>query len=62
MLEWKDVLPLVLEAFGGQDPASAACILEFLRVLAEEVNEGRKINLTVRSTAPVSSSSPMMRF
>jgi transportin-3 len=48
MTEWKDVLPLVISTFGAKDQASLACILEFLRVLAEEVTEGRKINLTVR--------------
>ena len=44
MIEWKDVIQLVgstLSSSGGD------CVLEFLRVLPEEVTEGRKINLTV---------------
>jgi len=45
MLEWKDVLQLVVSTLGS-DPASIACVLEFLHVLPEEVTEGRKINLT----------------
>jgi len=32
----------------GNDAESHACILDFLKVLPEEVTEGRKINLTVR--------------
>ena len=45
MLEWKDVLPAVGTALGN---SASDCILEFLRVLPEEVTEGRKINLSVR--------------
>ncbi|KAF2452741.1 armadillo-type protein [Lineolata rhizophorae] len=45
MTEWKDVLPLVISTLGG-DPASIPSVLEFLRVLPEEVTEGRKINLS----------------
>ncbi len=47
MIEWKDVLPMVVSTLGG-DPESHACMLEFLKVLPEEVTEGRKITLTVR--------------
>lgn len=47
MIEWKDVLSLVLTTLGN-DPQNIACVLEFLHVLPEEVTEGRKINLTVR--------------
>lgn len=43
---WKDVLPTVVAAL-GDDVASHACILDFLRVLPEEVTEGRKITLSV---------------
>lgn len=46
MLEWKDVLPLVVSSLGEQ-PESHACILDFLRVLPEEVTEGRRTNLSV---------------
>jgi transportin-3 len=46
MQTWKDVLPTVVAALGN-DVASHACILDFLRVLPEEVTEGRKINLSV---------------
>ncbi|OTB05452.1 hypothetical protein M426DRAFT_319720 [Hypoxylon sp. CI-4A] len=45
MQEWKDVLPLVVSSL-GDDVTSHACILDFLRVLPEEVTEGRKITLT----------------
>ncbi|KAI1810036.1 exportin 1-like protein [Poronia punctata] len=45
MLEWKDVLPVVVSSLGNQ-VQSHACILDFLRVLPEEVTEGRKITLT----------------
>ncbi|CAJ2512913.1 Uu.00g010320.m01.CDS01 [Anthostomella pinea] len=45
MTEWKDVLPLVVSSLGNH-PGSHACILDFLRVLPEEVTEGRKITLT----------------
>lgn len=45
MLEWKDVLGMVVSTLGS-DQASIACVLEFLHVLPEEVTEGRKINLT----------------
>lgn len=44
MKEWKDVLPTVVNALNS----SHAAILDFLRVLPEEVTEGRKITLTVR--------------
>lgn len=44
MTEWKDVLQLVGSTLGNN---AGDCILEFLRVLPEEVTEGRKINLTV---------------
>jgi hypothetical protein len=46
MTEWKDVLPMVISTLGN-DTESHACILDFLKVLPEEVTEGRKINLTV---------------
>ncbi|EAQ87275.1 hypothetical protein CHGG_03894 [Chaetomium globosum CBS 148.51] len=45
MQTWKDVLPTVVSALGN-DVASHACILDFLRVLPEEVTEGRKITLS----------------
>lgn len=45
MTEWKDVLQLVVSTLGGE---AGDCILEFLKVLPEEVTEGRKINLSVR--------------
>ena len=44
MIEWKDVLQLVGSILGNN---AGDCVLEFLRVLPEEVTEGRKINLTV---------------
>ncbi|KAI0204955.1 exportin 1-like protein [Astrocystis sublimbata] len=45
MTNWKDVLPVVVSSLGNQ-VESHACILDFLRVLPEEVTEGRKITLT----------------
>lgn len=45
MLEWKNVIPSIVSALGN-DPQSHASILVFLRVLPEEVTEGRKITLT----------------
>lgn len=46
MTGWKDVLATVGTTLGG---ASGDCVLEFLRILPEEVTEGRKINLSVCS-------------
>lgn len=46
MIQWNDVLAMVISALGN-DPDSHACILDFLKVLPEEVTQGRKINLTV---------------
>ena len=46
MIDWKDVMPMVIAALGNE-PESHACILDFLKVLPEEVTQGRKINLTV---------------
>ncbi|KAI0183973.1 exportin 1-like protein [Xylaria flabelliformis] len=45
MTDWKDVLAVVVSSLGNQ-VESHACILDFLRVLPEEVTEGRKITLT----------------
>jgi transportin-3 len=47
MTEWKDVIEVVVASLGN-DPSSGACILDFLRYLAEELLEGRKITLSVR--------------
>lgn len=46
MIEWKDVLPMILSTLGS-DSGSHACIFGFLKVLPEEVTEGRKIMLSV---------------
>ncbi|KAK2734196.1 Nuclear import receptor [Myotisia sp. PD_48] len=43
MTSWKDVLPVVGSALGNE---AGDCVLEFLKILPEEVIEGRKINLT----------------
>ncbi|KAK4459872.1 armadillo-type protein [Cladorrhinum samala] len=45
MQSWKDVLASVVTTLGN-DVTSHACILDFLRVLPEEVTEGRKITLS----------------
>lgn len=47
MLEWKDVIPVVVSALSSDENGSLV-LLEFLRVLPEEVTEGRKVSLTVR--------------
>ncbi|KAM0281800.1 hypothetical protein ACHAQH_003382 [Verticillium albo-atrum] len=44
MKDWKDVLPVVVSALEG--PQSHTAVLDFLRVLPEEVTEGRKITLS----------------
>ncbi|KAF9895064.1 Nuclear import receptor [Aspergillus nanangensis] len=43
MIQWKDVLATVGATLGG---SAGDCVLEFLRILPEEVTEGRKINLS----------------
>ncbi|EEH47117.2 uncharacterized protein PADG_03215 [Paracoccidioides brasiliensis Pb18] len=43
MTAWKDVLATVGSALGSE---SGDCVLEFLKILPEEVTEGRKINMT----------------
>ncbi|PLB41847.1 nuclear import receptor MTR10 [Aspergillus candidus] len=43
MTEWKDVLATVGSALGG---SAGDCVLDFLKILPEEVTEGRKINLS----------------
>lgn len=53
MTEWKNVLADVVTALGS-DPATLPCVLDFLRVLPEEVTHGRKIALTVCSIEPQS--------
>src|SRR2546426_215086 len=60
MTEWKGVMQDVVSTL-SRDVESHACILDFLRVLPEEVTEGRKINLTVcglRNHRPGRASSP----
>ena len=57
MIEWKDVLQFVGSALGN---SGGDCVLDFLRVLPEEVTEGRRINLTVcgAETSPACSQIP----
>ncbi|KAL3471848.1 armadillo-type protein [Aspergillus californicus] len=43
MIQWKDVLATVGASLGS---SAGDCVLEFLRILPEEVTEGRKINLS----------------
>ncbi|KAK7398420.1 Nuclear import receptor [Neonectria punicea] len=50
MKEWNDVLASVVQSL-GDSPESHACILDFLRVLPEEVTEGRKITLSEEDLA-----------
>ncbi|CAM1511574.1 Fc.00g090870.m01.CDS01 [Cosmosporella sp. VM-42] len=50
MKDWDDVLPSVVQSL-SDSPESHACILDFLRVLPEEVTEGRKITLSEEDLA-----------
>ncbi|KAJ9136486.1 Exportin 1-like protein [Pleurostoma richardsiae] len=50
MKGWKDVLPTVVSTLGN-DVQSHGAILDFLRVLPEEVTEGRKITLSEEDLA-----------
>ncbi|RKF56478.1 Uncharacterized protein C11G11.07 [Erysiphe neolycopersici] len=45
MTTWQNVLPTIISSLGN-DKNGHTCILDFLKVLPEEVTEGRKINLT----------------
>ncbi|KAG6180652.1 hypothetical protein E4U36_004679 [Claviceps purpurea] len=45
MKDWDNVLSSVVQSL-NETPESHACILDFLRVLPEEVTEGRKITLS----------------
>ncbi|KAK6356642.1 Nuclear import receptor [Orbilia javanica] len=45
MTEWKNVLDSVIEKL-GTDADGSICLLEFLKVLPEEVTEGRRIRMT----------------
>lgn len=49
MKDWDNVLSSVVQSL-SETPESHACILDFLRVLPEEVTEGRKITLSVRGS------------
>lgn len=49
MKDWNDVLGSVVGQLSSSNESHAA-ILDFLRVLPEEVTEGRKITLSVRGT------------
>jgi transportin-3 len=51
MTEWKNVLQSMMEAFSHEGSGATSCFLEFLKVLSEEITEGRKINLSVCSTS-----------
>ncbi|PHH71370.1 hypothetical protein CDD82_6550 [Ophiocordyceps australis] len=50
MKDWNDVLPSVAQSL-GESPESLSCILDFLRVLPEEVTEGREDDLASRTQA-----------
>ena len=49
LLSWKDVLSTVGSAVGTSTDGGDT-MLDFLRILPEEVTEGRKVNLSVCST------------
>ena len=50
---WKNVMETIGSTIGS-GPDGADTILDFLRVLPEEVTEGRRITLSVCSTTPSS--------
>lgn len=55
MTTWKNVIGTVGTAVGNSTQGYD-CLLDFLRILPEEVTDGRKINLTVCSTVQLSMS------
>jgi hypothetical protein len=59
MVAWKDVLATVGAALGS---SAGDCVLEFLKILPEEVTEGRKINLSVCLCTPVHKYQVMLTF
>lgn len=58
MSSWKNVIAMVGSAVGSSQDGLDA-LLDFLRILPEEVTEGRKINLSVRSTTQRSIFNPL---
>lgn len=58
MSSWKNVIAMVGSAVGNS-PDGLDALLDFLRILPEEVTEGRKINLSVRSTTQHSIFNPL---
>ena len=50
MTDWHDVLPLIMSSLDMHNDNGISTILEFLKILPEEVTEGRKFNLSVRSS------------
>lgn len=61
MLEWRDVLDMIVSALGN-DAQSSVVLLEFLTVLPEEVTEGRKVSLSVRCSGYDAYNSSMVAF
>jgi transportin-3 len=49
MPEWDDVLPQFIKLY-GDNPETVGCLLEFLKILPEEINENRRIPITVSFT------------
>lgn len=45
MLDWEDVVQYVAQSLHSK-PGGVQCVLEFLKILPEEVTDARKINLT----------------
>jgi transportin-3 len=44
--EWTDVIPQMVKLFGS-DAESASCLLEFITILPEEINENHRIPISV---------------
>ena len=57
MRAWIDVLPSVIATLGSGVGGHAG-ILDFLRILPEEVTAGRKINMSVCASTPPCALSP----
>jgi len=54
MSEWRDVLPQITDLY-GKNPETINCLLELLKVLPEEINENKRIPISVRTNLMVMS-------
>ena len=49
MPEWQNVLPQFTELY-GKNPETVSCLLEFLKILPEEINTNNRIPISVSGT------------